>query len=132
MITITPVPAASASATTQTLAIRISQPVCRPYSVTSLVQPIGNVKFSVGTVKVVDGIATATAYVQGTITYQPGNRCAAQTRVFNESFPIAFTATGTNTITLAPGDDVVGSPSNIRCCKAYGFAITTTVVATIA
>lgn len=131
MITITPVPAATASATTQTLAIRIVQPVCRPYSLTSLVQPVGEVKFSVGPVKVIDGIAVATAYAQGTITYQPGNRCAAQTRVFNESFPLALTATGNNEISIVKGDDVVGAAANIKCCRAYGFSLTTTAIVSI-
>jgi hypothetical protein len=132
MITITTVPAAAASAVTQRLAVRIGVGLNKPYCVGS-VEPVGNVSFGVGRVRVVDGVAIATITARGTVVFQPSGSCkGGEVKPFAEHFTVAFVATGTNTITVAAGDDVVGDPYNVRCCKAYGYAMNTTITVSIA
>lgn len=131
MMTLTLIPLATA--TTQTFAVRITEGLCRPYSPQSSMQPIVSVDFSVENPKNLDGQIVASLVARGTITYVPKGSCPCKAVIvpFVEKATIAFTANGTNTISVVKGDAVIGEPSNVRC-NAYGYTINTTITTAIA
>lgn len=122
-----------ATATEQVFLVEIVERLCRKYCQNASVQPTGEVSFVVSPSRVVDGyaIATITAKVA---TFTPKCQyCGCATpQIFTESFDIAFTATGTNTITLVQGDTTEVVPAYKSCCAARGIKLTTTLTATIA
>lgn len=132
MMTLTLIPLATA--TSQTFAVRITEGLCRPYCPQSSIQPVVSVDFSVENSKNLDGQIVATLVAKGTITYVPKGACGCKGVVvpFTEKATIAFTASGTNTISVVKGDAMIGEPANVRCCNAYGYAISTTIVTGIA
>lgn len=121
-----------ATATEQQLLVEITENVCKPYCINSENLPTGNVSFSVGAVRVVNGIAIATIVAKVTIAAPVKNCGCAQTMVHTEAFDVAFTATATNAIALAEGVTANVTPAFTRCCKARGVRLTTTLTVTIA
>lgn len=120
-----------ATATTQELLVEITESVCRAYCVGG-VQPFASVSFEAGTASLVNGNAVVPIVARVTVM-TPTDACGcAKTQVFTERFNLAFEATGTNTVTLAQGTDTIVDPAYVRCCKARGVRLTTTLTATIA
>lgn len=112
--------------------VEITENVCRPYCPTGNM-PAAAVEFSVGPVQVINGTAIAPVVAKVTIISPNERGCGcATTQVLTESFNIAFEATGTNTITLAAGASTIVMPAYVKCCKARGVKLTTTLTATIA
>lgn len=133
MISTRIVPTGTASATTQQLLVEVTESVCRPYCVLSNIQPTATVSFTKGTVTTINGLAvvpvTATVNV---VTPNPSGCGCAHTQLFAETFDVAFTATDANTITLTQGADTIVLPANVKCNKAYGVNLTTSLSITIA
>lgn len=111
------------AATSQQYAVRVVENLCQAFCLTDSVQPQGNVTYSVGNIEVVNGTAYVTIEANGSIVYKPKDSCCARTKLFNESFVVAFVGTGTPTITLT---QVAGpqASENVKCCnRAYGWSI---------
>lgn len=126
------IPPADASAATQELLVEITENVARPFGANSSVQPMATVSFQKGAVVTVNENAVVPVTVLVTVVYPSSNPGRAITQVFTEQFDLGFTATTANNVTLTPGDDTIIVPDNIKCCKARGVKLTTTLVASIA
>lgn len=121
-----------ATATVQRLLIEATERTCRTYCVNGK-KPSASVLFTTGAPRVVDGVAITPIIATITVVTPNAKGCGcAHTQVFTETFDIAFTATGTNTVTLVPGAVVLVDPADTNCCKARAVKIITTVTATIA
>lgn len=122
-----------ATATSQELLVEITESTCRQFCVNSVSQPSASVAFSVSSVRELNGNAIATINAVVTVFTPNQNPCGcAKTQLFTESFDIAFEATATNNVTLAAGDEVITVPAMVKCCRAGGVRLTTTLTATIA
>lgn len=122
-----------ATATSQELLVEITENVCRPYCVENSVTPTASVTFEVGRVRVVNGNAIAPLIAHVTVMTPASGGCGcAKAQVFTEVTDIAFVESGTNEVTLAEGASVVQTPAYVKCGKAYGVKLTTTLTATIA
>lgn len=118
------------AATSQQYAVRLVENLCQAFCLTDSVQPLGNVAYSVGSVNVVNGTAYVTIEANGSVVYKPKDSCCARTKLFNESFVVAFVGTGTPTIALT---QVAGpqAAENVKCCsRAYGWSISTNLTIT--
>lgn len=125
---IIPVP----TATQQEMLIEITENVCKPYCVGSNL-PAATVEFSTGVSRIINGSAIVPVTAKVTIVTPYTKECGcATTQVLTEQFDIAFEATGTNTVTLVPGASVIVDPAYVKCCKARGVKVVTTLTATIA
>lgn len=127
MVEITNVPSATASATSQSLALQFKESICpfiKDDSITS------TINYVVGDVKVVGSIATATVTAQITSQFVPVCHKLAKTVINTETFPIAFTATTANTITIVAQPVVSEIVPN--GCKRKNVLVTTAITATIA
>lgn len=121
-----------ATATQQEMLVEITESVCHPYPATGN-QPSALVEFTTGASRVINGTVITTVLASVTIVTPDASQCGhATTQVLTERFDIAFEATGTNTVTLTPGTSVIIEPSNVKCCKARGVRIITTLTAAIA
>ena len=133
MITTRVIPSGTASATTQALLVEITEPVCHPYCINSNAKPSASVIFNQGTVTTVNGVAVIPVAATITIVTPSCNGCGcARTQVLTERFDLGMTATTDNAITLTPGDSVNTEPADIRCCKARGVKLSTTLTVAIA
>ena len=133
MIHIVTIPAAAASATTQDLLIEITERTCRSYHINSLTKPSATVVFNVERTKILAGTTIATISAVTTITTPRCNGCGcADIQVYTETFDVAFDSTGTNIITIEASPNSSVDPAYIKCCKARGVKLTTTLSATIA
>ena len=129
MIQLTPI---AIAATSQQYAARIVENLCNAFCLTDAVQPQGNVTYSVSSIKVVNGTAFVTIEANGSIQYVPKGcgTCRTKTRMFNESFTLAFVGTGTPTVTITQGSQTQAA-ENIKCCnRASGWSITTDITVT--
>ena len=132
MITTRVIPPADAAATTQELLVEITENVSRPFGAYGSLQPMATVSFQKGAVTTVNENAVVPVTALVTVVYPSSVPGRAVTQVFTEQFDLGFTATATNAVTLTPGDETIVVPDNIKCCKARGVKLTTTLVATIA
>lgn len=127
MITVTTVPSGTASATTATYAVQIKEPFCgRCCASTTDV----NVNYSIESQSVTNGTVVATIKAVITNTNKSCDCCCAHSYMHVEHFPIALTATDTNSITLTASTPVV-TLTDYRCCVPKAFVSTQTLVATI-
>lgn len=118
------------AATSQQYAVTVVENLCQAFCLSDSVQPQGNVTYSVGNVDVVNGTAYVTIEANGTVVYKPKDACCARTKLFNESFVVAFEGAGTPTIAIT---QVAGTQSaqNVKCCnRAYGWSISTNLTIT--
>ncbi len=134
MITIIPIPKATASATTQQLAVEITLNLCKCTCVNAGEMFSGNIQYSAGIPTVINGVAIIPITATGTIvmTGDNCNCCASRTRSFRETFDIAFTATATNTVTLTPGGAINVSYVGVKCCHTNKAKLISTLTASIA
>lgn len=132
MITTQLVPVATA--TSQELLIEFTERFCQPLEIINLERATATISFmQAGTTRVINGDAIATIVATLTVTVPVGTCGCAKPYVFTETFDVAFTATGTNTVALAPGVLNLKYPAHItKCGKAGGVKVTTTLTATIA
>lgn len=131
MITTSVIPLATATA--QELLVEITEQTCRQFCVNSGSQPSASVAFSVASVREINGNAIATINAVVTVVTPNQSPCGcAKTQIFTESFDVAFNATATNAVTLAAGDEVITVPAYLKCCRAGGVKVSTTLTATIA
>ena len=129
MIQLTPI---AIAATSQQYAARIVKNLCSAFCLTDAIQPAGNVTYNVSSIKVANGTAFVTIAANGSIQYVPKgcNPCKVRTRMFNESFTLAFVGTGTPTNNITQGSQTQAA-ENIKCCnRAYGGSITTDIIVT--
>lgn len=118
------------AATSQQYAVRVSENLCQAFCLTDNVQPQAQVTYSVGNIEVVNGTAFVTINANGNIMYQPKGSCCTKTKLFSESFVVAFVGAGTPTIVLVQGAEMQGA-ENVKCCnRAYGWSITTNLTIT--
>lgn len=129
MIQLTPI---AIAATSQQYDVRVVENLCQGYCVNNTIQPQSTIKFSAGDPVVVNGTAFVTITATGSIVYQPKNSCRTATKLFSESFQVAFVGTGTPRIALTVGSQT-NEADNVKCCnRAYGWAMSTnlTIAAT--
>ena len=110
------------AATSQEYVAQLTENLCGAFCLTDSIQPQGNVTYSVAGINVVNGTAFVTIAANGSITYVPKGACGCRTktRMFNEEFVVAFTGTGTPTVTITQGSQMQQA-ENIKCCgRAYG------------
>lgn len=131
MIKISVIPASTATA--QELLVEITENVCRPYCINSTAKPTGTVTFTIANKRVMGGITLAQIIASVTVVNPSVDGCGcATTQVMTETFEVAFTASGTNVISIVPGLTTLTEPTNVKCCKAKGIKLITTLAATIA
>lgn len=141
MITILPIPSATASATTQRLLVQVNEVLCQAYSTSSSIQPQFSITFTPGTATIRNVAGTTTTYdaivpivAKINITYVPKGKCKAITKLFTEIFNVGFTglATSPTSFTITTGIQTSGA-SNIKSCnRAYGYNINTAITITAA
>lgn len=124
------IPAAAASATTQTLVVEATEKVCKPFCVLGST-PSASMAFRVGVLRQIGTYVIVPIIVTTTIMAAQGSSCA-HTQVFNETFEVGFTATANNSISLAPGTEVNVTPASLACCKAKAVQVSTSLTITIA
>ena len=118
------------AATSQQYAVRVSENLCQAFCLTDNVQPQAQVTYSVGKIEAVDGTAFVTINANGNVMYQPKGSCSTKTKLFNESFVVAFVGEGTPTIALTTAGEVQAA-ENVKCCnRAYGWSITSNLTIT--
>lgn len=133
MVTIIPIPTATASAATQDVVVELTESLCKKLCVNSASSLSGDVSFSAGTPTVLNGIAVVPITATGTVVVGSGNcSCGYKTRHFNETFDIAFTATTVNTVTLTVGANTKVTFTDVSCCHTSKVKLTATLNATIA
>ena len=123
-----------ATATSQELLVELKERFCQPLDIVNIERATATISFAqVGTTRVINGTAVATIVATLTVTVPVGNCGSAKPFVYTETFDVAFTATGTNTVALAPGVLNIKYPAFItKCGKAGGVTVATTLTATIA
>lgn len=137
MITVTTIPVATASASTNRLLVELREALCQAMSINSLIQPQVSLTFTPGTAttRTVPGTSASTydailpIVVSGTIVYQPKGMCRAVTKMFSETFSVAFVglATSPTTFTITQGLQTM-YPNKIKCCnRAYEYDINTAI-----
>lgn len=132
MISIQLIPVATA--TSQELLAEFTERFCQPHEIVNIERATAVVTFTqAGATRVINGAAVATIVATLTVNVPVGICGSAKPYVFTETFDVAFTATGTNTIALAPGVLNYKYPAYItKCGKANGIKVVTTLTATIA
>lgn len=142
MVTVTSIPVATASNTVNQLLVELREPLCQAMSASSMIQPQTSVTFTPGIATTraitVDGTTTYSSIlpilVTGSIVYQQKGTCRAVTKLFNETFSVAFTelTTAPTNFTITEGIQTK-YPSNIKCCnRAYEYDINTAITITAA
>ena len=128
MIKLNPI---SISATAQQYAVEITENLCQPFCLTSAVQPQGNVTFSVGQIKVSEGIAYVELLANGSVVYQPKcGGCNSKVKQFSESFWVGFAGTAIPTVAITATTSIQQA-DNVKCCnKAYGWTMVQSVTIT--
>lgn len=132
MISIQLIPVATA--TSQELLVEFKERFCQALEIANIERGTAVINFiQAGTTRVVNGAAIATIVATLTVTVPVGSCGCAKPYVFTEVFDVAFTATGTNTVALAPGVLNIKDPIYLtKCGKADGVKVSTTLTATIA
>lgn len=99
--------AISIAATAQQYAVEITEKLCAPFCLSSAIQPQGSVTFSVGQVKVSDGIAWVEILANGSVTYQPKcGGCNSKVKQFSESAWVGFAGTSVPSVALTVTDPI--------------------------
>lgn len=115
MIHVTPI---AISATSQQYAVSITESLCQCYCLNADVQPTADLKFSVASQQVVNGMTYLTILAKGSITYLPrgAGRCCCRplTRMFAETFDVIFAEAETAAPTLTVGTTVEAA-ANVKC-----------------
>lgn len=115
MIHVTPIAIATDS---QQYAVSITENLCQCYCLNAEIQPTADVKFSVASQQVVNGMTYMTILAKGSITYLPrgAGRCCCKplTKLFAETFDIIFATAETAAPTLTVGT-TVESAANVKC-----------------
>lgn len=91
MINVTPI---AISANSQQYAVSITENLCQCYCLNATVQPQAEVKYSVASQQVLNGMTYLTILAKGSITYMPRGsnpRCCCRplTKMFTESFDVS-------------------------------------------
>jgi hypothetical protein len=125
MITISPVGLAAAPVANQlSFEVTFKERLCRPFCITSTIQPQVSITYTVGTptLNVSTVFIPITAVM--TVVTQSGCGCEAHTQLFTENFTIAFQGQTAipKSITLNPVGRVKGG-SCIVCGKAHGYTV---------
>lgn len=112
MIKLSPI---SISATAQQYALEITEKLCAPFCLSSDVLPQGTITFSIGQVKVTDGIAYIELLANGSIVYHPKcGGCNSKVKQFSESAWVAFTGTSIPSVALTTTTPIQLA-SNVKC-----------------
>lgn len=115
MIHVTPI---AISANSQQYACSITENLCQCYCLNADIQPTADVKYSVASQQVVNGMTYLTILAKGSITYLPKNsgRCCCRplTRMFAETFDVIFSGSRTAAPTLTVGS-TLDSAANVKC-----------------
>lgn len=133
---------ATASVSSISLLVQLKENLCQAFNTNSSVQPQSSVTFTAGTATtqavpsggttVYNAMLPITATIS--ITYQPKGQCRAVTRLFTETFTVAFSGltTSPTAFNIAVGQQTKEA-SNIKCCgRAYGYTINTAINVTAA
>lgn len=135
MIHVTPI---AISATSQQYAVSITENLCQCYCLNADIQPTADVKFSVASQQVVNGMTYMTILAKGSITYLPkgSGRCCCRplTKMFAETFDVIFAGSRTSAPTLTVGA-TLDSAANVKCngnVFAYNLLTPVTVAFTTA
>lgn len=133
MINVTPI---AIAATSQQYAVSITENLCQCYCLNADIQPQADVKFSIASQQVVNGMTYITVLAKGSITYMPRNagRCCCKplTKMFAETFDIIFDTAETAAPTLTVGT-TVESPANVKCNgNVFAYNLLTPVTITFA
>lgn len=140
MITVTPISVASPSASSNSLLVQVKESLCQAFNVISSIQPQSNITFTAGTAttEAVTSGSTTTyrsilpITVTGSIVYQPKGTCRTVTKLFTETFSVAFggLSSAPTNFTITTGIQT-REPANIKCCnRAYGYIINTAITIT--
>lgn len=129
MINVTPI---AISANSQQYAVSITENLCQCYCLNATVQPQAEVKYSVASQQVLNGMTYLTILAKGSITYMPRGsnpRCCCRplTKMFTESFDVIFAGVITTAPTLTVGE-TLESAANVKCNgNVHGYSLLTPV-----
>lgn len=129
MINVTPI---AISANSQQYAVSITENLCQCYCLNATVQPQAEVKYSVASQQVLNGMTYLTILAKGSITYMPRGsnpRCCCRplTKMFTESFDVIFAGVITTAPTLTVGE-TLESAANVKCNgNVHGYNLLTPV-----
>lgn len=129
MINVTPI---AISANSQQYAVSITENLCQCYCLNATVQPQAEVKYSVASQQVLNGMTYLTILAKGSITYMPRGsnpRCCCRplTKMFTESFDVIFAGVITTAPTLTVGE-TLESAANVKCNgNVHGYNLFTPV-----
>lgn len=129
MITITTIPPAAASATTTSVAVRLTGKTMPYYRESAISSTLA---VSVDSSELVGTTVIARVRVTANVTYQPVNRCGRRSEVIDDVFTVAFAATGTNTVSVTQPTAIVTDPAFDRCCVAHGVTVSGVTAISIA
>ena len=110
----------------------ITENLCQCYCLNATVQPQADVKFSVASQQVLNGMTYLTILAKGSITYMPRGsnpRCCCRplTKMFTESFDVIFAGVITTAPTLTVGE-TLESAANVKCNgNVHGYNLLTPV-----
>lgn len=129
MITTATIPPSAVSATSTSVAVRLTGKTLPYYRESSTSATLA---FSVDSSEVVGTTVIAKVRATASVTYQPTNRCGRRVELIEDVFTVAMTATGSNTISVAQPTAVSTDPAYDRCCVAHGVSVSGVAVVTIA
>lgn len=117
------------TATSQEYAVEVSEKLCQSYCLTSSVQPQGTMTFSVGQVKVSNGIAYVELMCNGSIIYRCGG-CTSRVKQFSESVWLGFAGTAVPTIAVSAATPIQMA-DEVKCNnRASGWTMVSGVTVT--
>lgn len=126
MVRISPVGLATTTlvANQVSLLANYREKLCRPFCITSSVQPFASVEYSTGT-PILNGTTVfvpVTARI--TVVTQSNCGCTAKTQLFTEQFYVAFQGqTALPTAVTITSVGRVQNGANVTCGKAYAYSI---------
>jgi hypothetical protein len=125
MITISPVGLAAAPVANQlSVEATFRERLCRPFCITSTIQPQVSITYTVGTPTLNLSTVFIPITAVMTVVTQSGCGCEAHTQLFTENFTLAFQGQTAipKSITLNMVGRVKGG-SCITCGKAHGYTV---------
>ena len=132
MISVTTIPAATASATSQSVAVAVTETLSGGVCSNDKVLPQSSMNFATGTIKTIGDVTFVPITVTGSIVYQPHGTNRTRTKMYSETFTVSFTATTDNDVTITPSTDVGGFLSGFNCCRAHQYTILSSLAISIA
>ena len=131
MIRLSPVGLATTPVANQlSVLVTLREKLCRPFCITSSVQPLSTLEYSTGT-PVLNG-STVFIPVTARLSIVTGSGCNAKTQLFTEQFYVAFQGQSAvpTAVTISSIGEVQGG-SCVQCGCAHAYTVNDSLTITI-